>query len=637
MKIIFIILSSLLLAFEIEFSESLIEVIHDSEILTHPFSGGLNKPKIQWIDWDGDSDDDLFILDEDGYIRYMENISIGSDFKFIIRKTNMFEVYAGGWFFIADFDGDDDLDLATQNQVDLQQASYYANNGYGDMAYLDNLSVISDPTMTPTFADIDNDGDLDFFTGNYVGTVNFYENTGLLDNIPQYTYVTNFWQEISIIGPSARHGASAITFIDLDGDSDLDLSWGDYFQQSMYIIWNIGDVDNPIMNIDNVTQQFPPSNPIVTAGQNMPSFSDIDNDGDLDLFASVLSGAYGSQWVNNFIYYENIGSNINPLYEYRTDNFLNGIDVLLNSSPELYDIDQDGDDDLFIGTMVDPSINPWTGRIHFYRNIGTMNSPVFELETTEFLGTDLGTDLSIVFGDLNGDLMPDAIVGNANGFLKIFINNGDETFTFQGDAEGIDLSGSATPELGRIGFDDDLILLAGESNGALNCYAVTLDDGNIVFNYLSDSLISADYSYTDPELLDIDGDLDLDLVLSTGFSGIKIYKNLSSEGLAFNFELASDLYSEKFHGAYLNVSSGFLYDEYATIIVGLSTGGLYNLTFNLCGNGDLNNDNVVDVLDVVQMVSVIMNEFTYSCDSDINNDDIVDILDVVSLVLLIIG
>ena len=164
----------------------------------------------------------------------------------------------------------------------------------------------------------------------------------------------------------------------------------------------------------------------------VPSFADIDNDGDLDLFASVLSGAYGNQWVNNFIYYENVGSSSSPSYEYRTDDFLNGIDVLLNSSPELYDIDQDGDDDLFIGTMVDPSTNPWTGRIHFYRNTGSMNNPIFDLESTEFLGTDLGTDLSIVFGDLNGDLMPDAVVGNANGFLKIFINNGDETFTFRG-------------------------------------------------------------------------------------------------------------------------------------------------------------------------------------------------------------
>ena len=35
--------------------------------------------------------------------------------------------------------------------------------------------VVSDPVMTPTFADIDNDGDLDFFTGNVLGTITFYE------------------------------------------------------------------------------------------------------------------------------------------------------------------------------------------------------------------------------------------------------------------------------------------------------------------------------------------------------------------------------------------------------------------------------------------------------------------------------
>ena len=86
--------------------------------------------------------------------------------------------------------------------------------------------------------------------------------------------------------------------------------------------------------------------------------------------------------------------------------------------------------------MVDPSTTPWTGRIHFYRNTGAMNNPIFELEDTEFLGTDLGTDLSIVFGDLNGDSMPDAIVGNANGLLKVFINNGGENFIFQGDIHG---------------------------------------------------------------------------------------------------------------------------------------------------------------------------------------------------------
>ena len=139
-----------------------------------------------------------------------------------------------------------------------------------------------------------------------IGTVTFYENIGWNSDRPYYELITNFWEEIYIVGPSLnRHGASAITFIDIDLDSDYDLAWGDYFQQSMYVIWNIGSMNTPLMNIDNVTQQFPQNNPIITSGQNMPSFSDIDRDGDLDLFASVLSGAYGNQWINNFIYYEN--------------------------------------------------------------------------------------------------------------------------------------------------------------------------------------------------------------------------------------------------------------------------------------------------------------------------------------------
>ena len=629
MNIIIITLISCLFSFQLSFNENSIDVFHDSELLNHPFSGGLNKPKIQWIDWDGDGDDDLFILDQDGYIRYMENISIGSNFKFAIRKTDMFDIYSGGWFYIADFDNDGDFDLVTQNQVDFQEASYYYNNN-GFMEYMGNLSVLSDPVMTPTFADIDNDGDLDFFTGNYVGTVNFYENTGLFENIPQYTYITNFWQEISIIGPSVRHGASAIRFIDLDGDSDLDLSWGDYFQQSMYIIWNIGNIDVPLMNIDNVTQQFPQNDPVITAGQNMPSFTDIDRDGDLDLFASVLSGAYGSQWINNFIYYENIGSSTTPFYEHRTDNFLGGIDILLNSAPELYDIDNDGDNDLFVGTMVDPSSSPWTGRIHFYRNTGGPNTPIFELEDTEFLGTDLGTDLSIVFGDINSDSFPDAIIGNANGFIKIFINNGDETFVFLEDLADVDLSGTSTPDLGDLDGDGDLDLIVGESNGNIS-YFERINSTHIEFSLVS-SLIPADYSYTAPELVDIDDDQDLDLLIGTGFDGLKIYINQGE--LNFEEDLDTNL---DYYGGYLNLSQGSLYGNDKSIILGLSSGGLYNLTFHNCDIGDLNYDSNVDVLDVVQLVDAIMSSAFLTCESDINNDDIVDILDIVLLVFTIIN
>ena len=163
--------------------------------------------------------------------------------------------------------------------------------------------VDSDPVMVPTFVDIDGDNDLDFFTGNSVGTVTFYENVGFQDNLPLFEFITNFWEEIYIVGSSAnqRHGASAISFIDLDEDGDYDLTWGDYFQQSLYVILNEGDDEEAIMDNDNIINQFPIDDPVITSGLNMTSFCDIDNDGDMDLFISVLSGAFGFQLKNNFI------------------------------------------------------------------------------------------------------------------------------------------------------------------------------------------------------------------------------------------------------------------------------------------------------------------------------------------------
>jgi hypothetical protein len=54
--------------------------------------------------------------------------------------------------------------------------------------------------MTPTLPDIDDDGDLDFFTGNMTGTLTYYENTGLGGGIPQYEFITDSWQDIYIVG-----------------------------------------------------------------------------------------------------------------------------------------------------------------------------------------------------------------------------------------------------------------------------------------------------------------------------------------------------------------------------------------------------------------------------------------------------
>ena len=56
--IVYILSLNILFSFEFIFETNQIDVTQDSVVLEHPFSGGLNRPKIQWIDWDEDGDDD---------------------------------------------------------------------------------------------------------------------------------------------------------------------------------------------------------------------------------------------------------------------------------------------------------------------------------------------------------------------------------------------------------------------------------------------------------------------------------------------------------------------------------------------------------------------------------------------------
>ena len=612
----------------------------NEEIYNQPFLGGFNKPKIQWVDWDNDTDDDLFILDEDGSIKFYMNNSVLNELQFDLIETDFMNLHGISWFFIGDFDDDDDYEILVQDINNINQSLYYdvINNSIVEVGTVYDVLMFpieNDPVMIPTLIDIDNDGDLDFFTGNMIGTITFYENIGFNNDRPQFELITTFWEELYVVGPSLqRHGASAINFIDIDNDLDYDLAWGDFFQQSLYIITNTGTPDNPNMDNINIINQYPQNSPIISAGLNMPSFTDIDGDSDQDLFVTVLSGAYGYQLVNNFYYY----NYENGQYDLETQEFIKTLDLFSDIYPELVDIDADGDLDLFIGTDTDLSEFPLSGKIKYFENIGVdeIGDPIWSLMNDEYLGGDVGYNLSIDFGDIDFDGDYDIVLGEYNGTVSLYMNTGNASipeFSYHSQIDGIDLSGFSIPKLADIDLDLDLDLFIGQMDGSISFYENIGSNESHTYSLITHNYqgISID-SRSSLDFLDIDGDQDLDIVMGSQYNNIVSYENIG------NAHEPSFIANESisFPSLGLNLNPAFFTANGENkLLVGTSAGGAYLLELDSCQMlGDYNYDSIINVIDIIYMLNVILAQDVYSnnCSLDLNNDYEIDIFDILILV-----
>jgi hypothetical protein len=179
-------------------------------------------------------------------------------------------------------------------------------------------------------------------------------------------------------------------------------------------------------------------------------------------WAEAQTTGYGPFMRNAQFVFAGVNTNNNPLAF---------IDIGFKSRPAFVDIDADGDQDLFVGSM--------NGTIHQFENVGTSNNAVFADEAITaqlFSGVDVGSDSAPTFADLDNDGDFDAVLGHFATGVVYYENTGVPSaaqFTLRTGANdpfdaAQDFLGSRTsPTLTDVNGDGKVDLVSGTSFGTL--------------------------------------------------------------------------------------------------------------------------------------------------------------------------
>lgn len=166
-----------------------------------------------WADYDGDGFQDLFVPNGTGYKNSLFHNEGNGTF---ITAQNIITAEGGNsvgscW---GDYDNDGDLDLYVTN-ANAAGNFFYRNEGNGNFSKITGTATTTDKGASHgcSFADIDNDGDLDLYVTNDLGFKFLYMNNG------NGNFTRNTDELIGYnFGNSFGHAWS-----DFDHDGDLDL------------------------------------------------------------------------------------------------------------------------------------------------------------------------------------------------------------------------------------------------------------------------------------------------------------------------------------------------------------------------------------------------------------------------------
>ena len=533
---------------------------YNSQSMPGLYSGGLNWTHPVFVDLDNDDDLELLVGNNDGRLTLYRNKGTASQPDWQFETTDYAGIDTGWWAYptFADVTGDAAPDLFIGTGEGVVQI-YYNTGTLGSPSWpaIPNYTLTAGNSAAPTLTDLDNDNDLDLIVGHDGGTLYHFENTGSVNN-PVWTFRTSNYG-----GVNEPDQGLQPAFINLDGDSDLDLligrcgdlvwyrnngpvtgpSWTRMVDEyggisgSCAVSPGLGDWDNdtdPDLvighhlgalqfyrndGVPNWVQQNI-TFPFELLADSAPTLSDWDNDNDLDLLVGQIHG--------NVHQYTNIGDNSNPDWQYE------GVLLTLpwtnhpHAFPVLADIDGNNEPELFIGE------GGWEGpgaggNIHYYYNNGTPSVPNWTLVSDNWLGLDVGGWSTPAFVDINNDNDLDLFIGAEDGSLTYVENIGTPTTPNWAppvfDYAGFDLGDYSVPSFIDVDADGDWDMLVGLEHGSL---AYIRNTGTT--SIPAWELVSTEYPDIDvgeravPVAVDIDGDGDRDLIVGEGDGGLNLYR-----------------------------------------------------------------------------------------------------------------